>query len=585
MLIFKLDAALGAAYRSRWILLRSYDRWNVAGYDRDTAVKLCHEGINPLVAVVLASRGQSARSDIDRMTGKCQEKLSNPMLLADMSKASERVRQAINGREHVAVYGDYDVDGITSSCLVADYLRSKGLTCDIYIPDRLEEGYGVKSQALDTIKSWGASLVITVDCGITAFEEARYAAELGLDLVITDHHECGGETPQALAAVDPKRPDCESPAKDLAGVGVAFKLICAVEGPESDNRLLDEYGDLVAAGTIADVMPVTGENRVIIRRGLELIRTGKRPGIGELCSAAGLAGKRTSVTNVGFVLAPRINAAGRIGSTDTAVGLLLTKDKMEAAKLALELCGLNKERQRIESEMFKDALEMLKTGRNTNGPVVLSSDMWHQGVAGIVASRIVERVGLPTVIICVKDGVGRGSCRSVEGFNIYDALSKCSDILLSYGGHEMAAGLTIEEDKIDDLRDMLGKIFSSGPAMPKERFLNVDFEVIKPRLITLENIEALEALEPYGTGNPQPLLCMRDMCVENVTSLGEGKHTKMWLSKNGNVFEAVFFSKNMNELRAQVGIHADVAFTPQVNEFRGRRSVQLNLVDFIVHDN
>ena len=557
--------------------MKAYDRWNITGYDRDTAVNLCHQGINPLVAVVLASRGLS--QDVDSI--RCgNNALSDPMLMADMDKAARRVRQAIDNREHVAVYGDYDVDGITSSCLMADYLRGKGLRCDIYIPDRLEEGYGVKSQALDTIRSWGATLVITVDCGITAAAEAVYAREIGLDMVITDHHECGIELPEALAAVDPRRPDCQSPAKDLAGVGVAFKLICAVEGTGSQERMLEEYGDLVASGTIADVMPVTGENRIIIKKGLEQIRSGKRPGIGELCQAAGLSGKRTSVMNVGFVIAPRINAAGRIGSTDTAIKLLMTKDREEAAALAAQLCELNKERQRIEAEMFKEAAEKLGGGEPSE-PVVLASSHWHQGVAGIVASKMVERSGMPAVIICVKDGVGRGSCRSIEGFNIYEALAKCSEMLLSFGGHEMAAGLTIEEGRIGDLRKALGNIFTQGPAVPRERTLNVDFEVIKPRLMTLENVEALETLEPYGTGNPQPLLCMRDVTVESVTSLGDGKHTKMWLSKGGNTFEAVFFSKSVKELGAKAGISADAAFVPQINEFRGRRGVQLNLVDFI----
>ena len=280
--------------------MRAYDGWKVAGYDRDAAVRLCHQGLNPMVAVVLASRGQTDAEGIDIMTGRRQQELSNPMLMADMPKAVERVTRAIDRGEHVAVYGDYDVDGITSSCVVAGYLREKGLQCDIYIPDRLEEGYGVRSSALDTIKGWGASLVITVDCGITAVNEARHAREIGLDMVITDHHECLGELPEAQAAVDPRRPDCPSPSKDLAGVGVAFKLICALEGENSGEKLLDEYGDLVAAGTIADVMPVTGENRVIIKRGLELIREGKRPGIGELCARRRACRKEDQRHECGF---------------------------------------------------------------------------------------------------------------------------------------------------------------------------------------------------------------------------------------------------------------------------------------------
>ena len=554
-----------------------YDRWTISGYDREKAVQHCRRGLNPMVSVILASRGLE---DASELTKDDISLLSDPMSLKDMDRAAERVRVAIDRGEHVAVYGDYDVDGITASCVVADYLRRRGLTCDIYIPERLEEGYGVKSAALDTIKAQGAGLVITVDCGITAVEEAEHAKEIGLDMVITDHHECGDRLPDAMAAVDPKRPDCPSPAKTLAGVGVAFKLICAVEGPGSEERLLDTYGDLVACGTIADVMPVTGENRVLIKRGLERIGAGSRPGLRELMSAAGLEGKYPTVTSVGFILAPRINAAGRIGRAEVAVELLLTDNAAEAASLAGELCAMNRERQCIEGAMFKEALDMLAKDPPDGKPIVLASDRWHQGVCGIVASKLVDRFGLPAVMICLKDGVGRGSCRSVEGFNLFDALSAHRELLLNFGGHEMAAGLTVEKDSVDALRRALGESFAALPEKICERVLHVDFEVIKPELLSMANIDAMAALEPYGAGNPQPVLCMMDVLVENAVSLSDGRHSKLWVSKRGEVFEAIFFSKSLQDLGACTGVRADVAFYPQINEFRGRRSVQLNLVDF-----
>ncbi len=555
-------------------------RWEIRGFDREKAVGLCRGGVNPLTAVVLASRGVTDPKDVEELLADDLSVLSDPMEMIDMDKAARRVKSAIAGGEHVAVYGDYDVDGITASCLMAEYLRSRGLTCDIYIPERLEEGYGVKSAALDTLKARGASLVITVDCGITAHEEARHAKEIGLDLVITDHHECVGDVPAAAAAVDPRRPDCPSRSKSLAGVGVAFKLVCAIEGPGSEEALLERFADLVATGTVADVMPVTGENRVLIKRGLAELKKGVRPGLRELRAASGQEGKAPTVGNVGFALAPRINAAGRLGNTDVAVELLLTHDGRRAAELAGRLCDMNRERQRIEGEMYREALEMLEKAPPEGRPVVLASDTWHQGVCGIVASRLAERFALPAVMICLRDGIGRGSCRSVEGFNLVNALSRCRGTLLGFGGHEMAAGLTIGEDRIDDFRRELGGCYAASAPAPAERALTVDLEVKKPELLALRNVEALEALEPYGTGNPQPVLCMTGVTVENAAGLSEGRHTKLWVSLGGQVFEAVYFSKGPEELGVAAGQRANIAFTPQINEFRGRRGVQLCLADF-----
>ncbi len=559
----------------------AYGRWNVAGYDRSEAVRLTRSGINPLIAVLLASRNISRKEDIEALTKSDISMVSSPLLMKDMKEAAERVRLAIERKERVTVYGDYDVDGITASCVVSDYLTSRGVKCGIYIPERLEEGYGVKNSAIDTIKERGTDLIITVDCGITANDSREYAKSLGMDMVITDHHECGETLPEG-PVVDPCRPDCPSPAKMLAGVGVAFKLICAVEGEEHTEELLSRYADLVAVGTIADVMPMTGENRLFVRRGLELIKKGARPGFTELCSAAGTDKSKVSVTTVGYTIAPRINAAGRLGGTEVAVKLLLSKNTAEASEYAQRLCQLNRERQRIEGEMLHEAVDMLKKNPPEGKPIVLASSSWHQGVAGIVASRVSDRFGLPTVMISLKDGVGRGSCRSCGGYNIYEALSDCRELLLNFGGHEMAAGLTVEEDKIDSLRQKLGEVYVKSSAGDIQPELRVDFEVIKPQLLTEENVRLLDTLEPYGIGNPQPILCMRDVRVENLMAISEGKHTKMWLNKNGSTFEAVFFSHTIKDLGAKVGGVADVAFSPQINEFRGKSSVQLCLTDYVV---
>lgn len=559
-----------------------YDGWNVAGFDRGEAARLYRSGMNPLLSVVLASRGILDDGSIGALLDGGLLPLSDPLLLKDMEAAAARVNEAVAGGERITVYGDYDVDGITASCLMADYLRSRGADCDIYIPERLEEGYGVKSAALDAIRARGASLVVTVDCGVTAAAEAAHAREIGLDMVITDHHECSGPLPDVPVA-DPRRPDDDSPAKDLAGVGVAFKLACAAEGPGGTEALLERYGDLVAVGTIADVMPVTGENRTFIRRGLESVRRGDRPGLRELCAAAGLDGKKLSVTGVGFALAPRINAAGRLGSTDTAVQLLLSQDAAEAARLASELCALNRERQSIESGMLAEALEALKADPPEGKPIVLAREGWHQGVAGIVASRLADRFGVPAVMICVKDGVGRGSCRSCGSFNIFGALSACRRRLLSFGGHEAAAGLTIRAEEVDAFRGELRACYEGTAGGGDHPELRVDLELVKPGILTVENVSALGSLEPYGEGNPQPVLCMTGVDVDGVLPLSDGRHTKLWVEKGGEQFEAVFFGKSARELGASEGMSADVAFVPQVNEFRGRRNVQLCLVDFRAH--
>ncbi|MBQ4381866.1 MAG: single-stranded-DNA-specific exonuclease RecJ [Oscillospiraceae bacterium] len=554
--------------------------WSVAGYDRNLAAELLSRGINPLVSVLLASRGVSDSDKIKELMSPSEEDITSPFLMADMAQAAERVRRAISDGEHVAVYGDYDVDGITASCLLAHYLRSKGVSCEVYIPERLEEGYGVNNNALLAISKMGVSLVITVDCGITAAENKRYAASLGMDMVITDHHEVSGEEPEG-PVVDPKRPECQSPAKMLAGVGVAFKLVCAVEGEEHTHELLETYGDLAAVGTVADVMPVTGENRILIRRGIELIREGRRVGLAALCQAAGADPARLTAIDVGYVLAPRINAAGRLGGTDTAVRLLMTEDPAEAMSLANQLCELNKERRRIEGNMEAQALKMLSAQPPEGRPIVLAGRDWHQGVAGIVASRMADRFSLPSIMICVKDGVGRGSCRSAGGYNLFEALSDLREYLIGFGGHELAAGITLNEENIPAFRKALGEHYAARAASLPESVLEVDFEVIKPRLLTAANIRALESLEPYGSGNPSPVLCMCGVRVEDAMGLSDGRHSKLWLSKAGTVFEAVFFGRSLSQLGAHKGVEADVAFAPQINEFRGRSTVQLNLCDFV----
>jgi len=560
-----------------------FAKWVINGYDRKAAVALTHRGINPLVAVFLSARGYRTYEAACAILENDLSLLADPFLLRDMDKAVARIRRAVENRERVAIYGDYDVDGMTASCLLASYFRSKGLEYEIYIPERTEEGYGVNSAALDQLKRNGVSLVVTVDSGITAVEEAKYAREIGLDLIITDHHECKKTLPDALAVINPKRPDCPYPNKGLSGVGVAFKLICALEKDTPIDVLFDQYGDFVAVGTVADVMPVIGENRILIRRGLAALNRKKRPGLRSLIREACIDRRDVTVAIIGFVLAPRLNAAGRMGRTSLTVDLLLTEDEREASVLTQELCALNSERKQIETAIFEEAQRQLM--RNLpKGPIVLAGRGWFQGVMGIVAARITEQFLFPSVVISIgEDGIGRGSCRSFSGFRIYSALEKCSDLLINYGGHEMAAGITILEENIDAFRERLNTLYHEEIKIPPVPTLLVDFEVIKPELLSLENVAALERTEPYGNGLVPPFLCMRDVYLSSVIPVGGGRHTKLRVTKLGRTFDCICFNQSAEELGVREGQRVDIAFEPQVNEFRSWRNVQLNILDIRPH--
>ena len=553
-----------------------YRKWIIPRGEQPIPGALLAAGFSPLLAATLYRRGFADAGEARAFLDAGPESLLPPEAMRDMEKAAARVRDAINKRETVAVYGDYDVDGITSACLVTSYLRSRGLKCVPYIPDRLCEGYGLNTAAMDTIAQRGATLLITVDCGITAVQEAEHAKELGLDLLITDHHECGsGSLPDALAVVDPKRPDCTYPNKGLAGVGVAFKLLCAVDGDA--EALLDSYADLVGAGTVADVMPLTGENRYIVRRGLEQMERHARPGVAALMNECGGSARRVSATTVGFTIAPRLNAAGRLGNAELAARLLLTASAAEAVPLAQELCRMNRERQELEHGIWEQSHELLRRSP-PDGPIVLASEGWHQGVIGIAASRLAEEFHLPCVMICLDGDMGKGSCRSYGGFNLFDALSACADCLEGFGGHALAAGLSIKREHVDDFRAALAEYYHSVP--PAEApSLVCDLRVDDPALLSMACVESLEELEPYGNGNPRPTLCIVDALLDKVTPIGGGRHLKLRLEKGGVFFDCVMFSRREEELGAREGDRVDAAFYPQINEYHGHRSVQLLMTE------
>ena len=546
--------------------------WEIPLDRPEPAPELKQAGFSPLLTAVLALRGIKTRSQAMELIYGGEECLHEPLLMLGMDKARDRILKAIEAGETVAVYGDYDVDGITSTCLVTDYLRSKGLNCIPYIPDRNEEGYGLNCAALDLLKAQGVSLIITVDCGITAVDESAYAGKLGIDMVITDHHECRMEAlPEAAAIIDCKQEGDEYPNKNLAGVGVALKLVCACEG---DSRaVLDSYADLVAIGTIADVMPLVDENRYLVKYGLKKLETAPRPGIAAMLRESSIDPKKLNASSVGYSLAPRLNAAGRLGNAAMAARLLMSRDQTTAAELAAELCELNRRRQNIETEIWQEANQLL-AGKAPDSPIVLASENWHQGVIGIAASRLAEQYSLPAIMICLNGDLGKGSCRSYGGFNLFDALSACSEHLLGFGGHALAAGLNIRKENLASFREALAEYYRKNrPEAAPE--VQCDLLITDPELLSVENVKSLDLLEPYGNANPKPLMCISAVRLEGASRVGGGRHLRFRVRFGTKHIDGIFFSHRLEELGLHEGELVDLAFRPQINEYRGNVSVQL----------
>jgi len=558
-----------------------YQQWRRPAGNPAALAALERGGIPYLPALVLSARGITEPEEARVFLSSGRERFGDPMRLKDMDRAAARIRRALAEGEAIAVYGDYDVDGITSTCVLTHYLLSQGAKVVPYIPDRMEEGYGVSLGALDVLHAQGVTLIVTVDCGITAVEETAYAASLGMDLVITDHHECKEDIPAAAAVVDPCRGDCPYPFKYLAGVGVALKLVLALGGPAERERLRAEYMDLAAIGTVADVMNLTGENRALVAMGLSAIRHSRRPGLAALLRESGLSERPITSAAVGYTLAPRINAAGRMGCAQVAVELLLTGDPARGEELARLLCGLNRERQAIEADIFAQSIALAEAAPpEEQKALVLAGAGWHQGVVGIVASRMTEKYACPAFMICLQDGHGKGSCRSFGGFNLFAALEQCAGLLEGFGGHELAAGFTILEENIPAFRRRMNQLVcqrTGGEEMIS--VLEMDAEIEDPGVLTLEAVEAMDLLEPYGTGNPKPVFLLQSCTVAAVQEVGGGRHLKLRLAAGGRLYDAIFFAASAAETGVCVGDRVDAAFCPQINEFRGWRSVQLQIED------
>ncbi len=552
-----------------------YGIWNVGKIEAENVNTLVRAGYPPLTAMVLASRGIADERQAQSYLG-CGDFLPDPFLLTDMTPAVERIRTALARGEKIAVFGDYDVDGITATCLLTNFLREMGADCVPYIPGRLEEGYGLNALAIGQLYEQNVTLIITVDCGITALEEALLCREKGIDLIITDHHECKETLPEAVAVIDPHRIDGGYPHKNLSGVGVAFKLAAAICG--NQQQVLETYSDLVCLGTVADVMLLQGENRLFVQEGLLQMQQFPRAGVAALMKVCGCKAADLSASSVGYVLAPRINAAGRMGQIHLALELFLTSDKTYAEGLAEELCELNRQRQQVETAIYDQAIEMLPAEK-TPEAIVLADETWHQGVVGIVASRIAEEYSCPAVLICLDGEYGKASSRSYGGFNLFSALKENADLLESYGGHELAAGFTIQRENIGRFREALCRMAESYYASAgTATALNGDC-VVPPEMLTLSNIDALRMLEPCGAGCPKPLFLMERLTVERIGQVGSGRHMRLRLRSGRHSFQAIYFSATPETACICPGDLVDVAFSAQVNEYRGERSVQMNVVD------
>ena len=558
-----------------------YKQWNRAGVSSGAVDALVEAGIPRLAAMVLCACGMDTPEKAKEFLNDDLSLLHDPFLLKDMDKAVERVRCALKEGESIVVYGDYDVDGITATTLLSEYLRSQGGNVEPYIPDRMEEGYGLNQEAVDGFAGKGTKLIITVDCGITAVDEVEHARNRGIDVIITDHHECKEVLPNAVAVVDAHRKDCGYPFKCLAGVGVALKLVLALGGEENRDELLTRYADLAAIGTVADVMRLTEENRALVRCGLAQLQKGKRPGVVALLRETGAENRSITSTTVGYTLAPRINAAGRMGCARVALELLLTDSPDRAEELAHKLCCLNKQRQQIEGDIFEQCLTRLACiPAEKRKAIVLSDEQWHQGVVGIVASRLTERYCAPVFMICLQDGHGKGSCRSFGGFNLFSALERCADLLEGFGGHALAAGFTILEENIHEFTCRMNKLveeFTEDGELVS--VLEVDAEIDRVNILTEENIRALSVLEPFGAGNPKPVFTLSGANINSYTDVGGGRHLKIRLNRCDRSFEAMFFSTTAADAGLSAGDKVDVAFYPQINEYRGGRNVQLLVTD------
>lgn len=555
-------------------------KWEVRPLDKERAAAFAQTyGVPFFLAMLMNIRGLDDAAHLREFLGE-GEPLSDPFLLKDMDKAAARITRAVDNMEKIAVYGDYDADGVTSTAMLYSYLETRGADVIFYIPQREGEGYGMNIGAVEYLKEQGVSLIVTVDNGISSVQEVARANELGIDVVVTDHHRPQEILPDAVAVVDAYRPDDTSPYKHFSGVGIAFKLLMALEDGAGDvEDLLEAYSDLAAIGTIGDIVPLTGENRTLIRAGLERLSQSDRPGVQALLENAGIAGKALTSTNVAFTLVPRINATGRMGAPERAVRLLISGYEEEAEVLSEEICADNEERRRVEAEIAEAAFADIEAkGYMKDRVVVVDGEKWHHGVIGIVASRVTERCGKPCMIISRGETEAKGSGRSIEGFSLFEAICACGDLLIKFGGHPMAAGITLKPENIEAFRKRINQYAAEHfPQMPTQT-VTLDCK-LNPAALSVSMAQSLTQLEPFGNGNPQPVFGLFNMELSNVTPVGGGGHLRLTLEKNGAVITAMRFNTKPEELPYHIGDKIDLAVQLEAREFRGQPSLTVIVRD------
>ena len=555
----------------------SRKKWVVNSIDKDLASDIAEEyGIDPFAALLLVSRGITDENEIAEFFSE-DAPLSDPFEIKDMDKAVERIQRAIDEGEKIAVYGDYDADGVTSTALMYRYLEMNGCDVTAYIPDRNSEGYGLNKAAIKKLSEKGIKLIITVDNGISAFEEAKYIKELGMDLVITDHHKASESIPEAVAVVDPHRLDCPSQYKLWAGVGVAFKTVCALSGAD-DEEMLGMFSDLVTIGTIGDIVSLTGENRTIVKHGLKLINGESLTGIEFLKKQAGINDKTITASSVAFSLVPRLNSMGRMAHASGAFDLLVSEDKDEAEAIVQSLDRLNQERQETERKILAEAEEQIMRNPDMlcERVLIFSGKNWHGGVIGIVASRLVHKYGKPCIVITDDGEEAKGSGRSIPGFSLYDAVASAKDLLTHFGGHILAAGMGMKSENLPLFKKAIAD-YAKNTEMP---FMTTELDCrLKPEFISADILSVITALEPFGEGNAQPVFGLFGAVLSSVQSIGGGKHIRLNLRKGNTSFSALWFGVTEEEFPYAAGDSLDLAVRLEKNEYMGQVRVSIYIKD------
>lgn len=554
--------------------LAKFKKWIIPEIDKSQAQHISERfGVSELVGRILVSRGFTDNDEISAFLNKNKGEFHNPFLMHDMEKAVKIILKALENKTKIAVCGDYDVDGITSTYIIYDYLKSLGADIVYHIPDRISEGYGISTDSIDILKNIGVNLIITVDVGITAVNEVNYAKELGMEIVVTDHHNLKDEIPNASAVVNPKI-ESDYPFDSLAGVGVAFKLVYALSG--CDDKIFDKYCGITAIGTIADMVPLRGENRYIASQGILSLRNTDNIGIKELLKVAGADVSKVNSSDISYLLSPRLNAAGRIANAAMSVELLLDTSAESAFEKAVELDNCNKLRQKEEQNIFKEALDIIReNGYENDNFIVVAKENWLHGVIGIVSSRLTEMFYKPSAVISINpDGTGKASGRSIKGINIFDTLSNCSEYLVKFGGHELAAGFTVREGMIDCFRDCvneyLDEYMTDDIISPT---INIDAE-IELNDINLKVIDELQTLEPYGVGNKTPLFCLKNVTLKNVRCTQNGKHAFLTVGNDKFTREVPAFSMAEDVKSLKTGDTLSIVGTLSVNSFRNCTEAQ-----------